>query len=562
MKISSIKLKESKDSLGLQPFYIRALGRVVVVSGSNGSGKTRLLKLLQQYVHSLQSGEDSRLFSLQICSQGRETPLTVDNVDELELANYSHYDAQLQLPKRFTPYVICKAKELLRVCNYEETALNSLLLLQDMAMGYSEEFQDGTAFQDFMERFAGPFQLEIEINPETKELRFFGQDMEKAGLSPGQQYLLRIAVACYQNLDNEKMIFLLDEPELHLHPRAQIELLNHLREKFPKAQFWIATHSLALISYLTVAEKDTTVLHLSNGEVKLLRSDSSKLLEGLIGAEENRFAIRQLLAMPDEYACNRFAVECTSPPDTLGASGNDPQTELVQTILHKDDIVVDFGAGKGRFFEELAAPGKGNIAREIQYFAYDPSPKDAECCKAVMECNGSNAANYFNEIQPLLGKVGGQVDYVLLVNVLHEIDPVDWPDIFKLVQQLLKEEGQLIIVEREELTIGEAPYDNGFLMLMENGAVELFGEKGASPKRHPEKPYIIKYEIPKSRLAITEMKVIQCIEEIQKSALEKIDLLKHGSEKKDDHSRYQAGIKLAFYLHQYANAALCLSKLK
>lgn len=239
------------------------------------------------------------------------------------------------------------------------------------------------------------------------------------------------------------------------------------------------------------------------------------------------------------------------------------QTELVlQTILCKGDIVVDFGAGKGRFFEELAAPDKGNIAREIQYYAYDPSPKDAECCKAVMNRNGSDAANYFNDVQPLLGKVEGRVDYVLLVNVLHEIDPVNWPDIFKLVQRFLKEEGKLIIVEREELTVGEAPYDNGFLMLMEKGAAKLFGEKDSVPKRHPKKSYIIKYEIPKSGLAITEMKVFQCIGEIQKSALEKIDSLKHESEKKDDHSRYQAGIQLAFYLHQYANASLCLPNLK
>lgn len=40
-------------------------------------------------------------------------------------------------------------------------------------------------------------------------------------------------------------------------------------------------------------------------------------------------------------------------PKTLNASGKDPETELIKTIFQKNDVVVDFGAGKGRFFEEL-----------------------------------------------------------------------------------------------------------------------------------------------------------------------------------------------------------------
>ena len=540
---------------GLEPFCISSLGQIVVVAGSNGCGKTRLLKRLELYISNLQSGTADTCFSLKICNDQEEIVLGIQNANELKLANYSHFDAQLQAPASFTPYVICKAKELLKVCNYEETALNSLLLLEDIAKGYSDEFQDGTAFQKFAEQFAKPFQLQIDQDEDTKAPLLFHRSIEEAKLSPGQQYLLRIAIACYQNQDNDKLIFLLDEPELHLHPKAQIELIKALRGRFPLAQFWISTHSLELISYLSVSERDTTILHLVNGRIGVLRSNSSELLAGLIGSEENRFAIQQLMVAPDEYACNKFAVECGNPPDVVGAVGADPQTDMIRTILQTDNIVVDFGAGKGRFLEELALSAEDEIAFKIKYYAYDPDPKNAEFCKTVMRRYGVLAENYFNDAPELVAAIDHHADYVLLVNVLHEIDPNYWTNVFETIRNLLKEDGRLIIVEREELMVGEAPYNNGFLMLMEAGAKELFGENTA-PERHPKKDYIVKYSIKKSELEVTEEKVNSCIQQIKVASLKKVHALKCSPPPTTDMGKFRAGIKLAFYLHQYANASL------
>ena len=55
-------------------------------------------------------------------------------------------------------------------------------------------------------------------------------ELEKASLSPGQQYLLRIEIACNYNQKNEDYIFILDEPELHLHPAALITAIEKLRK--------------------------------------------------------------------------------------------------------------------------------------------------------------------------------------------------------------------------------------------------------------------------------------------------------------------------------------------
>ncbi len=557
MKIASIELKKAQD--GLKPFHKISLGQVVVVAGSNGSGKTRLLKLLKKYVQQMQDGTDDETLCLQISFNDQDSvPLTTENAAQVQMVNYSHFDAQLQLPDIFPPYVICQAKELLSVCDYAETALNSLLFLEDMAKGYSEEFRDGHAFEEFVEKYARPFQLDIQRDSK-RELQLFGRTLAEAKLSPGQQYLLRIAVACYQNRNNERMVFLLDEPELHLHPKAQIELIKALREKFSTAQFWVCTHSLTLISYLTVTEKDTTILYMRNGQTDIFRSNSSDILDGLIGAEENRFAIRQLLTTPDEYACNKFAVECFRAPGVVGVgNGGDPQVGLLGTIFRDGDIVVDFGAGKGRVLGEMSLSPYREVIPKIHYYAYDPNDEHANSCKAVMKSCGIPGTQYFNDPEQLLEKVGGQVDHVLLVNVLHEIDPVYWEDCFRTISRLLKNSGQLVIVEREELTVGEAPYHNGFLVLTEASVDKLFASGHFPPRRHEEKRYIVKYTIPKSALSVSVDNVLECVEQIQKDSIDKIEQVKSRSVT-DDMSRYKAGIKLAFHLHQYANASLVLN---
>lgn len=555
-----MKLTESKD--GLTPFFVSCLGKVVILSGSNGSGKTRLLKLLEQYVRAMQRGKEENYFSLKIChlEEGTGEVFGKTNADQIEIINYSHFDAQLQPPENFTPYVISKAKEILETCNYEETALNSLLLLDDMAHGYSSEFRDGVQFNEFVNNYAEPFHIQVKKD-EQNNLKFFGNlDSNQAALSPGQSYLLRVAVACYRNIDNEKQIFILDEPELHLHPQAQIEMVKTLCHKFPQAQFWISTHSLALISYLTVTEDSTTVLHTKDGRVSILRSDSESLLEGLLGSEENRFAVNQLIAAPDEYACNKFAVECKGKPGVLSATGNDPQAELIRLMLKAGNTVVDYGAGKGRLLEELALAGGNDFIKEIHYYAYDAYKDYANECKEVMRRYEVSPGNYYNEEPSLEEAVAEKADYVLLVNVLHEIDPKKWEEVFAVVNHLLNEHGELVIVEREELMVGEAPYQNGFLMITHNGADALFGTDNYDYEQHDKKKYIVKYKVKKEKLIVTREKVEDCVKAIQKDAFQEIAEIKHG-EKISGLARYKAGLKLAFCLNQYANASLILKEL-
>lgn len=559
MKISAVKLLREKD--GLLPFELPMLGDVVIVTGGNGAGKTRLFKLMENYVKSLHEGSAADDFDIEICDNDILERLTNDNVNKVQIINYSHYDARLQSPVNFSPYVIHKAKELLKKCNYEETALNSLLFIEDMAKGYSDEFRDGRVFKCFKEDLKATFGIEIDYDSASESLTIFGLDVESAGLSPGQQYLLRMEVACFQNKDEDGLIFFMDEPELHLHPKALLEMLEKLREKFPRSQFWLSTHSLLLISFYAVMHDHVTVLYLKDNKVDLFRSDSSDLLQGLIGNATNQFAVQQFFALPDEYACNRFTFECFDKPTTLrGKDGTDVQVGMINTQLSDNDIIVDYGVGKGRFLEELCLgdmdSGETNRVYD-HYYAYDPSSDDALICRQVMNNYGSTEENYYNDIEKLQAVIQGEANYVLLVNVLHEIPPTSWVDVFGNIKRLLKPEGKLLIVERDELMIGESPYDQKFLMLTSNGCRALFGTDGFQEVRHPKKKYIVKYVICGKNINVDAGRVKACIEAIQKDAIDKISFIKRHTQDEGG-NRFKTGMKMAFWLHQYANASLIL----
>lgn len=568
MKIKSIKLHQDTD--GLKAFKdCLSLENLVLLTGSNGAGKTRLLKVIRRYVEALQSGvpESEIKEKLTVYFQEGEKIelLTKDNAKQIQIINYSHYDAKLQIPNAFSPYVIHKAKEILMECDYEETALNSLLFIEDMAKGYSEEFADGVCFQRFKEEAKENFDIQIDYDKKRKKLQLFGQDLDEMELSPGQQYLLRMAVACFQNKDDNNLIFFLDEPELHLHPKALIELVSKLRRKFSDSQFWISTHSLALISFFSITERNVTILYLKEGRVKRFRSDSSELLDGLLGAEENRFAIQQLMVTPDEYASNRFAFECYDKPLVLsGTDGNDPQVDMIRTMLSSGDVVVDYGAGRGRFLEELALGNgmtqDGKFAIDaITYFAYNKKEvediEDAERCKMIMEKYGSTQGNYFNDFELLRSEVAGNAKYVLLVNVLHEIRPCEWETVFHNAKSLLCADGKLVIVELEELMTGEAPYEQGFLMITSNAATELFGKEHVKKHGYPGNKRLVKYVIDQEGLNVKD--VTSAIKIIKEDALGIIQKVKE-TVVEDRKSRFHQGIKLAFWLHQYANASLIL----
>ena len=99
----------------------------------------------------------------------------------------------------------------------------------------------------------------------------------------------------------ENLIIFLDEPELHLHPKAMIHMLEQMRLHFENSQFWISTHSVELISYVVSTVDNSTVLQLDQGKVSPLRSDSSQIIQNLLGFNSENIYLQQFYNLPDQY---------------------------------------------------------------------------------------------------------------------------------------------------------------------------------------------------------------------------------------------------------------------
>ena len=578
MRISSFKLPAESNNEGItigKRFNGRIdnLNKIVILTGANGSGKSRFIKLLQRSFEDFKINPDYEEICFTISRKGEdnkdiEEDLTKAAAKEIHVINYSHFDAKLQGTDKFSPHVIHQAKNKLKQCNYEETALNSLLFLRDLAEGYSEESNEENEYkglQDFIE-FAKELELDFSWEKEAKVLRIFGRKLDDARLSPGQLYALRIAVACQAHEVGDNFVFLLDEPETHLHPSLLIKIINKLITHFADAQFFISTHSLPLISYLTVTNEDTTVFYMEKGEVKdRLRSNSEPILNNLIGTEDEQFAIRQLFASSEEMACNKFCMECFLDPAVVdGGRKGDPSAAMAENTLPADEpapaIIVDYGAGKGRLLECMLAD---NRTAGYNYNAYNIDEEYAHCCQSLIDNASLEGKSFFKKDD--MAVLNGTADRVFMVNVLHEISPDLWKAEFDTISKLLKEDGKLIIIEREILTMGESPFVNGFLMLtgLENrsaAAEALFGENNVSLHRHPQKPYIIAYTIEKAGVIAAEKASLEAVfQALQRDALHQIKELK---QKKDmlceQTEKYKSGLQLAFWLNQLSCATICL----
>lgn len=523
------------------PFKMRELGDVVLLAGRNGSGKSRLLKLLTRSLEIERrcvnggapgEGEEADIMaSVELKFQGNEKEnLSHDELlRKLSLINYSHYDVPLQTPDQFTPYVISVSRSNLERCDFEETARDVLLFIQYISKycpteeGQVDEF---TQFKELLFQVAG---LELGRD-EAGNPSLFGRELKNAALSPGQQYLLRMCAALYCNrLEDDNFILFLDEPETHLHPEALWKVMEKIQERFGRGQIWIATHSVALLSMFDPA----AIWHMEPGEViKRMGSKSAPLIEGLLGDEYRRYQLQQFVTAPDLFACNCFAAECLTFPESKPVQPGDPQVELVKDTVKEQQIelrgsrktvVVDYGAGKGRLIEGIGIDYPDYLDKLV-YHAYNKYSDDAKSCKESMERYGiSSESNYFEDVKLLMDKLKGNTDKVFLVNVLHEIHPRDWTEVFETVERLLNDNGELIVVELEEFTYGEKPYDSGFLVLQPE-AVELLNcEEKVIFDRHPTRNHIIRYRIPKNLISrMDQNTVVGMVQQIEMLAVKRI----------------------------------------
>lgn len=352
--------------------------------------------------------------------------------------------------------------------------------------------------------------------------------------SPGELMIFYISVfLSLQKNSGQKSVIILDEPECHLHPKALLKFIQILKESDYFSSIWIATHSLFLVPEFEFKE----LVYIDNSSVIPRRSTIYKnIFTDLLG--EDIIKTTQFLASLSQWEYCQYMAECFLDPDVIDTiNPKDEQVLLFLKFLesHPTLKVLDFGGGSARLGLSLLE-SENYLSDKIKYEIYDPNP----------EYKGKKFRIYRS-----VDKIEEKYDCIVMMNVLHEIEPSEWKSIFMDIHSLLNDGGYLLFVETAVLNKGEMPTKEGFLVLNNSELQTLFSSISPfTPLKLKEKQKSICVPIPKDFLKRVSRKSINdSIEVLESQTYEKLKAER-------SKANFQTSRYYAFLTQQYLNAKL------
>lgn len=379
-------------------------------------------------------------------------------------------------------------------------------------------------FQKYIQLFLGSeFSFDTEDNDDN-ELRSIlmldGAKFDIENLSPGQKILFSYAIFFFYlevstSTHIEESVIIIDEPELHLHPIAQIKLIDALRKIVEnRGQLWIATHSIHILSHLNYDE----IFMVKNGKIHTPnRTMPGNTLLELMGVDENVNHLNSFISSTSDWAYANFMTQCLKSPEVIfNIDTKDPQYILFKNFIIASEInLLDFGAGKGRLGYTINEDDK--LSQRVNYFAFEPSLEFKESLLAV-----PNIRTVISDVNELGGY---KFDVVLLCNVLHEIHPKEWLSVIENIRFILNYSGYLIIIEDNNLPKGERANDYGYLILNNRQIKTLFGGRELLELDKLSEKYEGRFSfcaIPRENMFVSKESVVQAISELNSSTYQAI----------------------------------------
>lgn len=607
MKITNVNIPAEYTNDGLCKVSMNRLSDIVIIAGKNGSGKSRLLRRIQQCLNEkpnngaiIQLNEDIKNYKSAIHNQPGSTnvkqwELAIENANKL-LTKENHLvldeTADHYLAVNFVPNNLDLLPSSSITTNEQinrhdsctnmgtnELSRNALAFIQTEYTRYLNATHPKITMPEVMKiqaidsfsRLNNLIHSFLGVNIEGNLdgiCTIFGLTLDNSQLSNGQKVLLQLCIAIHaQGASLKNLILLLDEPENHLHPAALIEFVDNIQRVLINGQIWIATHSINLLSYY-----DTSYIwYMDNNNITYSGRAPEIVLKGLLGTDEQIYKLQQFIGMPAELASNQFAYECLFAPRAVMTGTDDKQTQQIRSVLANYPLnrtirLLDFGAGKGRLADAIYF-SEENIDKEsikdwLDYYAFDEYSADRNYCEdAINRIYGNSNNRYFNSMHDILGTIDQQsCDAVIMSNVLHEVDPLEWINLFKkdsTINRLLKDDGYLFIVEDLLIPIGEKPHKNGFFILSLAEIKTLFSiteqNKDFNYTDADGNSRLLAYMIPKQCLSNISSESIQTTMKILKDhAMSEIARLRAGTD-------YKSGKLLGFWTQQLANTILFLN---
>jgi energy-coupling factor transporter ATP-binding protein EcfA2 len=613
--VNSLFVPENEvASFGLKEIQMARLGRLVAFAGKNGAGKSRILNRVEDIVqHRYANFETTAALEREVTlfedmikqNPGHEG--TVDwrkNLGELRqrldlITNriFPGHTIKKFMAVRFVPKGLALqdprqqlSQELIPrssqakspgLNGYEHTCLFHIQHLQTQWWNTSHQNSSARAEdkKHALEEYNGLLKIvqrllntSLDRNSDG-EPTLFGKPIPDCGLSDGQKIVLQLCTALHaQRADLDNTVFILDEPENHLHPSAAIDLLESLYKATENSQIWIATHSIPLLAYVSSIDP-MALWYMEDGAAYHAGRHPEKVLGSLLGTEERLGQLHAFTSLPAQLATLNYASESLLPPKVVEGGANDPQVTQVQKVvarLSKGEplSMLDFGAGKGRLLDGInanLAPREGTTVELPDYYAFDQFESDREACEAVIATHfAADTQRYFKTPEEFYThKDDASISVVTMCNVFHEISPSDWLDLFStqsLISRALKADGYLLIVEDQRIPTGEHAHKYGFIVLDTPHLKTLFSITETDIENelfiiddHRGDGRLKAHLIAKSlRARITAESRKKAISELQTTAKQRIKELR-GRE-----ATYANGQLNGFWTQQFANTSLYL----
>ena len=554
-----------------------------LIIGKNGAGKTRLLKSIEEFcIDRKETSDDFILFSLDCPKINIDIPDSID-LNYREKANVDIINGILQRDNPTSGILTTNMETLLYLLQSipERSSIESENILRRIN-------------KDLEHLLGKKFLLGGDNNKELMITRN-DSDGEKAilllkewnNLSPGERiivffFLLLIHYLQRMNDLNDfktkKVIILIDEPELHLHPEVTINLItkklfNYFIEKTEEklnGQLFIASHSVFLIPFFDFEEQ----IYLNQNHISKKDSNLYRYIyDDLIGLENNKDQkdnnLFDFLASVYSWEYASYIAECfVKPGEVNTADSRDKQFLVLHDNIQKklegsESIkILDYGCGKvariGQcLVEKYKEDGKEDILKEkIQYYAYDRH--DCKINEGIVnKQNLPCLAEIIQNDENLMEKKE-TFDIIFLFNVLHEIDIFLWEELINSLLGDLKDDGFLVFCERSVLTKGEKPFgSSGYLVFSIKEFEKMFISSTIEESKTPDSNSLYISIIVKDNNIrnVTNESIINALAELKKNTKEKIDL--HFLEKEELPPR-----KYAFYCQQYFNADHAITQLQ
>lgn len=440
-------------------------------------------------------------------------------------------------------------------------------------MGDTTKFEKRIAFirykalKDIFEKFFGKT-LEWEQKKIKKKVTDNGVESTTVGFwkinnrefnykefSEGEKTLFAYVLLFFLMSQNNSIrlkesIIIIDEPELHLHPDAEIDLINGLREIIKeKGQLWIATHSINILSHLNFDE----VFMVRDGEIKFPSCTIQReALFELLKIEDRVQKLSEFLTAISDWTFVQFMIECFTNPDVIEiAKENDPQITSLKELIdlsssNTKSLLLDFGAGKGRLYEQAMLDEK--FKTNVEYSALEPNNDfhlflTSRGVKKIYSTYNELADNSF--------------DFIVLCNVLHEINIDEWVPTLNKIINAIKTSGNLIIIEAKMLTKGEQVGSIGYLLLDEYEIKELFNLKQLPIKLRSKESLenITGVLIPKAELnSLSNENLLNAMKALERNTFAKIEKLRQNTDNSSANTKL--GRQSAFLSQLHINSKI------